>query len=105
VASLTGAAPVAGDRPDPITGHTRISSQGIEAFIALEGLIDVEAERPRIEKAIIELESGIARAEGKLGNQNFRDRAPADVVEQEEARLATMELELTKQRLHLAELG
>jgi valyl-tRNA synthetase len=105
VASLTGAVPVAGDRPDPITGHTRISSQGIEAFIALEGLIDVEAERPRIEKAIIELESGIARAEGKLGNQNFRDRAPADVVEQEEARLATMELELTKQRLHLAELG
>jgi valyl-tRNA synthetase len=105
VASLTGAVPVAGDRPDPITGYTRISSQGVEAFIALEGLIDVDAEKPRVEKAITELESGIARAEGKLGNQNFRDRAPADVVEQEVARLATMEVELAKQRQHLAELG
>ena len=105
MASLTQASPVAGDRPDPVTGYTRIASEGVEAFIALEGLIDVEAERPRIEKAIAELESGIARAQGKLGNPSFRDRAPAEVVAQEEERLAVIETELDKQRRHLADLG
>ena len=65
----------------------------------------MDAERPRIEKAIVELESGIAQARGKLANQNFRERAPADVVEQVEARLVETEAELDKQRQHLEELG
>jgi valyl-tRNA synthetase len=103
--SLTGASPVAGGRPDPVTGYTRISAREVETFILLEGLVDVDAEKPRIEKAILELESGIGRAEGKLGNQNFRDRAPADVVAQEQLRLTDMETELEKQRHLLAELG
>ena len=103
--SLSGASPVRGERPDPVTGYTRISSDGVEAFIPLEGLVDVDAERPRIEKAIVDLDSGISRAQGKLGNQNFRDRAPEDVVEQEKARLSDMEAELAKQQQLLAELG
>lgn len=103
--SLTGASPVAGGRPDPVTGYTRISAREVETFVLLEGLVDVDAEKPRIEKAILELESGIGRAEGKLGNQNFRDRAPADVVAQEQLRLTDMETELEKQRHLLAELG
>jgi valyl-tRNA synthetase len=105
VASLTGASPAEGARPDSATGHTRVSSGGVEAFIALEGLVDVDAERPRIEKAIVELESGIAQSRGKLDNQNFRERAPVDVVAQVEVRLVEMEAELDKQRQHLEELG
>lgn len=105
VTSLTGASPVGGDRPDPVTGHTRISAAGVETFIALEGLVDVDAEKPRIQKAILELKKGIGRAEGKLGNQNFRDRAPEEVVAQEQRRLDEMETELDKQRQLLAELG
>ena len=105
LASLTGASPAVGDRPDPVTGYTRVTAGGVEVFISLEGLIDVEAERPRIGKAIAELESGIARTQGKLGNPDFRDRAPAEVVAQEEERLADMVIELDKQRRHLAELG
>jgi valyl-tRNA synthetase len=77
----------------------------VEAFIPLEGLVDVDAEKPRIEKAIVELDSGIVQARGKLANQNFRERAPREVVEQVEARLVEMEAELDKQRQHLEELG
>jgi len=88
-----------------VTGHTRISAAGVETFIALAGLVDVDAEKPRIEKAILELKKGIGRAEGKLGNQNFRDRAPEEVVAQEQRRLDEMETELDKQRQLLAELG
>jgi valyl-tRNA synthetase len=105
VASLTGATPEAGEGPDSASGRTRISADGVEAFISLEGLVDVEAERPRIEKAIAELETGIARSQGKLANPNFRDRAPAEVVAQEEERLAEMGVELAKQQNHLTELG
>lgn len=105
VASLAGAIPQAGSRPDPIAGYTRVAANGVETFIALEGLVDVDAERPRIEKAIGELEAGIARSMGKLGNPNFRDRAPAEVVAQEETRLAEIQAELVKQQHQLSELG
>jgi len=105
VASLTGAAPEAGERPESSSGHTRISAEGAEVFIALEGLVDVESERPRIEKAIAEIEAGIARSQRKLDNPSFRGRAPAEVVAQEEERIAEMGVELSKQQTHLAELG
>ncbi len=105
VASLTGATPQPGARPEPITGHTRISAKGVETFIALEGLVDIEAEKPRLEKVIGDLEAGIARSMGKLGNPNFRDRAPAEVVAQEESRLAELQAELVKQQRQLSELG
>jgi len=105
VASLTAASPQAGRRPDSIAGHTRLSSDGVEAYIALEGLVDVDAERPRIEKAIAELEASIGRSHAKLDNPNFRDRAPAEVVAQEEERMAAQVVELDKQRSQLAELG
>ncbi len=103
--TLAGCTPTNGQRPDPVTGHTRISADGVEAFIPLEGLIDVAAERPRLEKAIAELEKSIAVSRGKLDNQNFVERAPAEVVEAERQRLDEALAELDKQRRQLAELG
>jgi valyl-tRNA synthetase len=105
VASLTAAAPHSGTRPESVAGHTRLSADGVEAYIALEGLVDVEAERPRIAKAIADLEASIGRSRAKLDNPNFRDRAPAEVVAQEEERMAAQVTELDKQRSQLAELG
>ncbi|MDK1010024.1 MAG: valine--tRNA ligase [Actinomycetota bacterium] len=105
VASLTGATPRPGGRPEPVAGHTRISADGVEAFIPLAGLVDVEAERPRIEKAIAEHEAVIMKSKGKLDNPNFRDRAPREVVAQEERRLAVVESEIQELQIQLAELG
>ncbi len=53
----------------------------------LEGLIDVEAERIRLTKEIEKTRIEVTKAEGKLGNASFVDRAPPEVVEQEKARL------------------
>jgi valyl-tRNA synthetase len=69
-----------------------------EVYMPLEGLIDVEAERARISKEIESVRQEVKKCEGKLGNASFVDRAPADVVEQEKARLEDW-------RQKLAQLG
>ena len=58
-----------------------------EVYMPLEGLIDVEAERARISKEIERVRVEVKKCEGKLGNASFVDRAPAEVVDQEKARL------------------
>jgi valyl-tRNA synthetase len=103
--SLADCSPIKGERPEPVTGHTRLAASTLEAFIPLDGLIDVEAERPRIEKAIAELEASIDRSKSKLENPKFKDRAPSDVVAAEEGRLDDVMGELIKQQRQLAELG
>ena len=50
--------------------------------------IDVEAERIRLSKEIERLQGEINKAEAKLGNASFVERAPAAVVEQERLRVA-----------------
>jgi valyl-tRNA synthetase len=59
-----------------------------EIFLPLEGLIDVEAEKQRLTKEIEKLSKEVSKCEAKLSNASFVDRAPAEVVEQEKARLA-----------------
>lgn len=58
-----------------------------ELFLPLEGLVDVDAERSRITKELEKISKEIAKSEAKLGNPGFVDRAPAQVVDQERARL------------------
>ncbi|GAA1218428.1 valine--tRNA ligase [Prauserella alba] len=45
------------------------------------GTIDVAAERKRLEKDLAAAEKELKQTEGKLGNQAFLDKAPADVVD------------------------
>ena len=58
-----------------------------EVYMPLEGLIDVAAERVRLTKEIERIQLEVRKCEGKLGNASFVERAPAEVVAQEKARL------------------
>lgn len=60
----------------------------ITCFIDLAGLIDIAAEKERLNKEKLKLEQEIIKCRAKLDNPQFVDRAPAAVVEQEKARLA-----------------
>jgi len=56
--------------------------------------IDAEAVAARLEARRDELRSEVARAEGKLGNEKFVARAPAEVVEEERQKLERYRAEL-----------
>ncbi|MBK1854475.1 valine--tRNA ligase [Verrucomicrobiaceae bacterium 5K15] len=57
-----------------------------EVYMPLEGLIDVEAEKARLDKEISKVEIEVKKCDGKLGNAAFVDKAPAALVDREKAR-------------------
>lgn len=57
--------------------------KGIEIYLPLAGLIDVEKETARLTKELTKLEKEIDRLVKKLSNEGFLAKAPADVVEKE----------------------
>ncbi len=74
----------------------------IQVFV--EGLIDTEAERKRLEKQREEILAGVKSNEAKLGNENFVKRAKPEVVEQTKQRLAELKKQLEAVEKNLREL-
>jgi valyl-tRNA synthetase len=56
--------------------------------LPLEGLVDASAEMDRLGREIAKLDQAISRAEARLANPAFVDRAPQEVVDTERARLS-----------------
>jgi len=56
--------------------------------VPLAGLVDLAAEKVRLDKEIKRIEAEVAKARGKLASETFVANAPAAVVEQERARLS-----------------
>jgi valyl-tRNA synthetase len=75
--------------------------EDLEIFIPLEGLIDFELERARLDKRRHELEGLVNGAKAKLENDNFIDRAPDEVVARERQKLMDISSELEKLKSNL----
>jgi valyl-tRNA synthetase len=67
--------------------------------------IDVAAERERLRKEFARLEGELTKAQAKLANPKFVERAPAAVVEQEKQRLETFRSTYEQVRAQLTKLG
>ena len=65
---------------------SRVCEAG-QIFIPLGELVDLEKEKARLEKELDRVVSEIARASGKLNNQNFVAKAPKKLVDDERAKL------------------
>ncbi len=59
---------------------------GVEIYIPLEDLIDIEKELERLEKEKNNLQKELDRVNAKLGNQGFVAKAPANVIEEEKSK-------------------
>ncbi|MBO5958975.1 MAG: hypothetical protein J6Q65_02515, partial [Lentisphaeria bacterium] len=73
-------------------------------FLPLTGLIDVAAERVKLEKQQKELLGWIKSSEGKLNNAGFVAKVPPKVVEDARAQLADLKEKLARVESALAAL-
>ncbi len=80
---------------------------GIEVYLPLAGLIDVEKETQRLSKELAAMEKDLQRAGGKLNNAGFLAKAPEGVIAKERAKYEELsgKIEAVKKRMaYLAEL-
>ena len=73
-------------------------------FLPLEGLIDVEAEKLRLNKELEKIAKEVEKVEKKLANKGFVDRAPAEVVEEHRQRMTDWQNKLEHTRKSLEAL-
>ena len=86
-------------------GANAVLPNGAELFVPLEGVIDVDRERGRMENEIARLEGLLAGVEKRLANEKFVANAPEDVVQTARDNAAQLEDQVGKLREKLAGLG
>jgi len=67
-----------------------------EVYMPLDGLVDVDAEKARLDKEIQKVSQEVERAGKKLGNEKFVANAKPEVVQKEKDRLAEWENKLSQ---------
>ncbi|MDD9938076.1 MAG: valine--tRNA ligase [Myxococcales bacterium] len=81
----------AGRGEEAPSGTAVAVAEGITVQVPLTGLVDKAKEEERIQRELKKVLKDLAAVEKKLGNPKFVERAPAEVVEQEKARLAELQ--------------
>ncbi len=77
----------------------------LQVLLPIEGLVDLDALRGRLEKDIAKAEKEIKGLAGRLANPNFAGKAPPEVVAECRANLAEAEAQAELARKRLADLG
>ncbi len=85
-------------------GSIQIVHRDSTFALPLKGIIDVAAERLRLDKEIAKAAEEIVRIDKKLANKNFIERAPAEVVEEQKTRRADYQAQREKLSAALARL-
>jgi len=89
----------------PTQAAAQVIGSGLEIYLPLAGMIDLTAERTRLNKELANLEKRIQSGQAKLSNESFVSKAPAAVVAKERETLADMALQVSKLQAQLAQLG
>lgn len=91
------------DTPKPEKAISALAA-GIEIYLPLAGLLDIEKELARLKAEQANLEQEVARAEKKLANTAFTSKAPAVVVEKERVKLISYQTDLEKVKERIREV-
>ncbi|MCB0080122.1 MAG: valine--tRNA ligase, partial [Caldilineaceae bacterium] len=95
---------IAAELPAPEKAAT-LSVAGVTVYLPLAGMVDLDAERTRLQKEIGELDKHLGRVSSKLENPGFINKAPAEVVERERARMEEMQTKRTQLSERLDDLA
>jgi len=96
--SVVDAEPEIGERVAGVTGD-------VEVLMPLEGAVDMEKERERLQKALTKVEGELQGLVARLGNAGFVDNAPGAVVQKVRDRHAELEAECERLRSQAAGAG
>ncbi|MCP9775471.1 valine--tRNA ligase [Cyanobium sp. WAJ14-Wanaka] len=77
----------------------------LQVLLPIEGLVDLDALKGRLEKDLAKAEKEIAGLAGRLANPNFADKAPPEVVAECKANLAEAQTQADLARSRLGDLG
>jgi valyl-tRNA synthetase len=88
----------------PKASARAVITGGAEIAIPLEGLIDFDKERSRLNNQITKLETELVRISGQLSNANFVERAPAEKVDELRGRSAELEDQIATLRRNVESL-
>ncbi|MFC3714036.1 valine--tRNA ligase [Sphingoaurantiacus capsulatus] len=91
--------------PEDGGARLQVVGNGVTLSLSVEGVIDIAAERGRLEKAVATAEKDAAGIAGRLGNEAFVSKAKPEVVEENRDRLAALQADAQRLRAALARLG
>jgi valyl-tRNA synthetase len=76
-----------GNGVTPPEDAATIVAADVTMYLPLSGMVDLEAERQRLDNELEDIDRQIQRIEGMLANDNFVQKAKAEVVQRERDRL------------------
>jgi valyl-tRNA synthetase len=85
--------------------HATVVVPGAQLFVDLEGVVDLDAERARLDKEIGKVGKDVKQLRGKLGNEGFVAKAPPHVIEKFREKLVLAEERLEKLSASRAAMG
>ena len=88
----------------PKASAKAVLTGGAEIALPLEGLIDFDKERERLQNQLAKLDTELQRLNGQLSNQNFVERAPAEKVQELRERQAEIEQQSKSLQINLESL-
>ena len=91
------------DTAKPRQAATHVHPE-FESFVSLAGLIDAAEETDRLQKELAGKLKHLQAARAKLGNSNFVDKAPAEVVQQQRDLVEDMQKQVRAIEENLREL-
>jgi len=95
---IAGEEPEIGERVAGVTGD-------VEVLMSLEGVVDIEKERERLQKLLAKAEGELAGLVARLGNDGFVSNAPEAVVQKVRNRHAELDAECDRLRNQVAAIG